>query len=98
MKKRWIRKLRGKTGETIAETLIATLIAALALTMLAGAIGASARMVTGTRTTMQKYRSQELDLVKSGWEDEMVTALGTLTTSGTALTVDDSTDTGLSET
>ena len=39
-------KLLNNTGETIAETLVALLISALALVMLAGAISSTAKMIT----------------------------------------------------
>ena len=49
------RKLRSRVGESIAETLVALLIAALALTMLAGAVSASSNIVTKSRTTLNNY-------------------------------------------
>ena len=53
------RHLKGKlyscAGETIAETLVALLISALALTMLAGAIGTANRIITRSETQMQAY-------------------------------------------
>lgn len=48
-------KLHSQSGETIAETLIALLISALALVMLAGAIGTAARIVTQSEDKMQAY-------------------------------------------
>ena len=41
-----LRKLHSKAGETIAETLVALLISALALVMLAGALSAAAKVIT----------------------------------------------------
>ena len=64
-------KLRGKAGESIAETLISTLIAALALTMLAGAIGSAAKIVTGSRNAMQNYRTVEIQKTETGWTNTM---------------------------
>ena len=43
--KRLIKKLNSQSGESIAETLFAVLVAAIALTMLAGMITATANMV-----------------------------------------------------
>lgn len=48
-------KLHSQSGETIAETLFALLISALALVMLAGAIGTAARIVTQSEDKMQEY-------------------------------------------
>ncbi len=48
-------KIRGKSGETISETLVALLIAALALVMLAGAIGAATRIITNSRDRVNEY-------------------------------------------
>lgn len=45
MKKRITARLRSKAGESIAETLVALLISALALVMLAGAISSAARII-----------------------------------------------------
>ena len=55
MNKRINMKLRSRSGETIAETLVALLISALALVMLAGAISSAARVVTQSETAMQTY-------------------------------------------
>lgn len=54
-KSKIVEKLRKRGGETIAETLIALLIAALALTMLAGAISVSSSIVTKSRNTLRTY-------------------------------------------
>ena len=48
-------KLNSRTGETIAETLVALLISALALIMLAGAISTTSRVVTESENKMQEY-------------------------------------------
>lgn len=49
------KKLKGNAGESLAEVLIALLIAALALTMLASVISSAARMITQSKDTMAKY-------------------------------------------
>ena len=49
------RKLRNRRGESIAETLVATLIAALALTMLAGSIAAASNMIKESRRNLKTY-------------------------------------------
>ena len=47
--------IRNEKGESIAETLIATLIASFALILLAGMMTASVRVVTESKQTMSKY-------------------------------------------
>ena len=55
MREKIIAKLRGHSGESIAETLAALLIAALALMMMAGAIQSSYNAVTRSRSTLDEY-------------------------------------------
>lgn len=55
MKKLVSKKLKGQSGETLTETLVALLIAALALVMLAGMISSTTRIVTQSKTTMNSY-------------------------------------------
>lgn len=50
-----MKKLRSTSGESIAETLVAVLIAALALLMLAGTVNSSSRIITKSQTNMEKY-------------------------------------------
>lgn len=59
-------KLRSKAGETIAETLIALLIAALALVMLAGAVTAAKNIIQNNRTAFNSYYAQNELLMKKG--------------------------------
>ncbi len=49
------KKLKGTAGESIAEVLIALLIAALALTMLASVISTAARTITRSKQQMDAY-------------------------------------------
>ena len=63
-------KLRGRTGESIAETLIATLIAALALVMLAGAVASAARIVTTSKKAIEEYQS-EAGNIEGQWQTLM---------------------------
>ena len=49
------KKLKGNEGESLAEVLIALLIAALALTMLASVISSAARIITQSKKTMSDY-------------------------------------------
>lgn len=54
--KQWIKhKLHSKAGESIGETLIAVLISALALLILAGAIGAATRIMTRSNTAVKEH-------------------------------------------
>ena len=55
MNRRIRKKLHSRAGETIAETLIALLISALALVMLAGAISAGTRIILQSENTIQAY-------------------------------------------
>jgi len=49
------KKLKGNAGESLAEVLIALLIAALALTMLASVITTAARTITRSKQQMEAY-------------------------------------------
>lgn len=64
-------KLRSRAGESISETLVALLISALALVMLAGAIGASSRIVTRSRTQLKKYYNGNEVLVTTPTQGEI---------------------------
>ena len=58
MKKQMLKKLRSKSGESIAETLVAVLIAALALLMLAGTINTASRLITRSKTALDAYYTE----------------------------------------
>lgn len=64
MKKKWINKIKAALsetkGETIAETLVAVLIVSLAMTMLAGAIMASANMNDATKKQQTQFRADNV--------------------------------------
>ena len=62
-------KLRGKSGESIAETLIALLISALALLMLAGAVSSAANIVTKSRAAVKTYNESTAPGVRNDWAD-----------------------------
>ena len=49
------KKLKSQAGETLTETLVALLIAALALTMLAGAIASSFGVIQRGREKLDQY-------------------------------------------
>jgi len=50
-----LRKVRSRSGESIAEVLVSLLIAALAMLLLAGMINASSNLITKSRAKMQEY-------------------------------------------
>ena len=50
-----LKKLRSRAGESIAETLVALVISALALLMLAGAITSASRVVERSKAAMTNY-------------------------------------------
>ncbi len=55
MKKKLVAKLRSRAGESLTETLVALLIAALGLVILAGAISSTNSMVQRSKTVMTSY-------------------------------------------
>ena len=69
MKNQLKRKLRSHSGETFAETLVALLVAALALTMLAGAMAASSTLVSKSREKLDRYYSAEEEALNAESSD-----------------------------
>ena len=57
LQQRMKKKIKSNMGDSIAEVLIALLIAAVALVMLASMINASANMITRSATFMNNYYS-----------------------------------------
>ncbi len=57
MMKRLSKKLKNRAGESLAETLVSLLIAALALVMLAGAISSASGVIIKSRDKLDKYYS-----------------------------------------
>ena len=55
MKRKIILKLRSSNGESLTETLVALLIAAIALVMLASMISSTTRIVTQSKAKMTEY-------------------------------------------
>lgn len=78
-KNRAAQKLKSRSGETISELLIALLISSLALTMLAGMITASSRIVRNSMKSMENYVEQENGIVSRSEDGSP----GTLTVSVT---------------
>ena len=54
----WKKKLRSRAGETLAETLVALLVASIGLTMLASMINSSARLITKSRSVLRDYYAE----------------------------------------
>jgi hypothetical protein len=73
-----LRRIRNKlcscAGESIGETLIALLIAALALLMLAGAVSSASRIVTRNKAAMKSYYGNDTEdarsqkAIKASWD------------------------------
>lgn len=59
MKERMLAKLRSRSGESIAETLLALLVSALAMMMLAGAVSSAAKVITQSNLQMARYYKQD---------------------------------------
>ena len=55
MRKAFLKKLRSRAGESLTETLVALLIASLALVMLASMISSTTRIVTQSKTRLETY-------------------------------------------
>lgn len=69
-------KLRGKRGESIAETLIGLLISSLALVMLAGAVSSAANIVKNSRQAMRDYyESGDITSVRRSWSSAIQEAI-----------------------
>lgn len=58
-----VKKLRSRSGETLAETIIALLLGALALVMLAGAIAAGSNSILKSKNKLDAYYSKNEELV-----------------------------------
>ena len=67
--KRGLKKLKSRAGESIAETLVALLISALALLMLAGAVSSAARVVTGSSNKLKEYYAADRNLATRSGAD-----------------------------
>lgn len=79
------QKLHSQAGESIGETLVSLLIAALALVMLAGAISASSGVILKSRDKLEKYYTA----------NEQVSGVVKMTSGGSAvndgITIEDNT-------
>lgn len=66
MKKAIMKKLRSRSGETLAETLVALLIAAVALVMLASMISSTTGIVTQSKETIETYYAANNTVAEQG--------------------------------
>lgn len=58
-------KLRGESGETLAETLVSILISSLAMLMLAAAIGSAVNIIKNSRDKMEDFYGDESSMIAS---------------------------------
>jgi len=70
-----LRKLHSNAGETIAETLVALLISALALVMLAGAISTTAKVIKKSDDVMANYYAGDAALVAQSGTDTLTVSI-----------------------
>ena len=71
-----INKLSSTSGESIAETLVAVLIAALALLMLAGTINSASRIITRSQQELSNYYSVNNQMTDYGEKPCKITVTG----------------------
>lgn len=64
-----INKLKSTSGESIAETLVAVLIIALALLMLAGTINTASNLITQSQGKLKEYYKENNNLVNKTSSD-----------------------------
>ncbi len=69
----FLKKIKSRSGESIAETLVAVLIAALALLLLAGTINTASNMITKSKDLLDTYYTANNNLALEK------TKIGTLT-------------------
>lgn len=77
-------RLRSRRGESLTEVLVGLLIAALSITMMAGAITSSVNMIRSSSSRMQNYYEQNNRL-----EEQTTTPNGTTTLTIKGATDDD---------
>lgn len=67
----WIRKIKSRKGESLAEVLIALLVSVLGLVLLASMITTSVNIVTKSKKSMEEYITAENNLIsQSGTSGE----------------------------
>ncbi len=68
-----LRKIKSNSGESIAETLIALLVAALGLIILASAINSTSNIITTSNNKIKEYNEKEKIVVQQKVESGTVT-------------------------
>jgi hypothetical protein len=63
--KKALAKLKNKSGETIAEVLVALLVSSLGLVMLASMINASTNIIAKSRSLMEEYYTEKAETIGS---------------------------------
>ena len=83
------KKLGSRAGESIAETLVALLISALAIVMLAGAVFSGSNIVRRSRAVLDDYYSSNEDIatVDGSWSTDSITITETGTTDPKKFTI-----------
>lgn len=69
------KKIRNNNGESIAETLIALLVAALGLIILASAINSTSRIITSGNNKIKEYNEKEKIVVQQKVETDTATGI-----------------------
>ena len=59
--KKALAKLKNKSGETIAEVLVALLVSSLGLVILASMINASTNIIAKSRSLMEEYYTEKAE-------------------------------------
>ena len=57
-------KLRSRAGESISETMVSVLIAALALVMLAGAVSTASHVITDSKDKLDDYYAENEKIIR----------------------------------
>ena len=84
-------KLKSNSGESIAETLVAVLIAAFALLMLAGTINTASNLITSSKAKLKAYYEENNRLASgtAAVADEKNATVSMKETSGSGITISD---------
>ncbi len=82
-----MKKLKNRKGESLAETLIALLIAALGIVLLAGMIAGAFRIITRSKAAAEEYTAAENLIIAQG--DGGVSGTVTINSAGSAVKLSD---------
>ena len=73
MKNLIVKKLKSNSGESIAETLVAVLIAAFALLLLAGTVNSASNLITKSQNSLKGYYKANNQLADIGSDTITIT-------------------------